>query len=85
MFRQKHWNPTAPTHLIALRDVGQLAPAPFRFRMTDNVHGFGQEFFVLNDLGERVFRLDGRAIRSRDIVSITDLDGPTSSAKSACV
>jgi len=43
--------------------------------MREKVLAFGDDFWIENDAGERVFRVDGKALRMRKTLKLEDLDG----------
>ena len=46
-----------------------------RYRMVAKLASFGDDFFIQNDQGERVFKVDGKAARIRDTVIFRDAHG----------
>lgn len=46
-----------------------------RFRMRQDLVSFGDDFWIENEAGDRVFRVDGKALRLRDTLDLLDVDG----------
>lgn len=46
-----------------------------RFQMRQKLLAFGDDFWVENENGERVFRVDGKAVRLRDTLDLEDAQG----------
>jgi uncharacterized protein YxjI len=46
-----------------------------RYQMRQKLISFGNDFWVENADGERVFRVDGKALRMRSTMDLEDLDG----------
>jgi uncharacterized protein YxjI len=46
-----------------------------RFQMRQKLLAFGNDFWVENEAGERVFRVDGKALRLRNTLDLEDADG----------
>jgi uncharacterized protein YxjI len=53
----------------------QVAPSRKRFRMVEKLASFGDDFFIQNDQGQRVFKVDGKALRLRDTLVFRDMEG----------
>jgi len=51
------------------------ATAGNRYRMVEKLVSFGDDFFIQNDLGQRVFKVDGKALRLRDTLYFRDMVG----------
>src|SRR5687768_18284110 len=63
MFRRRHqdvMDPAAPPMTAAPATAGN------RYRMVERMVSFGDDFWIQNDLGQRVFKVDGKALRIRD-------------------
>jgi uncharacterized protein YxjI len=60
--------PTAPPG-EAGEDLG------YRFRVRERLVAFGDDFYVENARGERVFWIDGKALRIRDTLLFKDMQG----------
>jgi uncharacterized protein YxjI len=58
----------------AMPSVG-AATTGTRYRMVEKLVSVGDDFFIQNDLGERVFEVDGKALRLRDTLYFRDIDG----------
>ncbi len=46
-----------------------------RYRMVEKMVSIGDDFFIQNDQGQRVFKVDGKALRLRDTLIFRDIDG----------
>ncbi len=46
-----------------------------RFQMRQKLISFGDDFWIQNEAGERVFRIDGKALRMRDTLDMEDAHG----------
>lgn len=46
-----------------------------RFRMRQRAFALGDDFWVENDAGERVFRVDGKLLRLRNTLDLEDVEG----------
>jgi len=51
------------------------AMASNRYRMVEKLAAFGDDFFIENDQGQRVFKVDGKAARLRDTTIFRDAQG----------
>ena len=46
-----------------------------RYRMVEKLASIGDDFFIQNDQGQRVLKVDGKALRMRDMVVFRDMQG----------
>ncbi len=46
-----------------------------RYRMVEKLVSIGDDFFIENDQGQRVFKVDGKALRMRDTLVFRDMQG----------
>jgi len=46
-----------------------------RYRMVEKLVSFGDDFWIQNDQGQRVFKVDGKAMRLRDTMIFRDVQG----------
>jgi uncharacterized protein YxjI len=46
-----------------------------RFQMRQKMVSFGDDFWIQNGAGDRVFRVDGKALRMRDTLDLEDAHG----------
>lgn len=46
-----------------------------KYRMREKLFSIGDDFWIENEVGERVFKVDGKALRLRDTLILQDLDG----------
>jgi uncharacterized protein YxjI len=54
----------------------EMAPAlGMRYRMTERLAAIGDDFYIQNDAGQRVFKVDGKALRMRDTLKFDDMRG----------
>ena len=51
------------------------APAGNRYLLREKLLSLGDDFWIENDRGERVFKVDDKVLRARDTVVIKDTDG----------
>ena len=54
---------------------GASAKASNRYRMVEKLAAFGDDFFIENEQGQRVFKVDGKAVRLRDTTIFRDAQG----------
>jgi uncharacterized protein YxjI len=72
MFRRRHQDvmePAAPPMTAVPSTAGN------RYRMVERMVSFGDDFWIQNDLGQRVFKVDGKALRIRDTMIFRDAHG----------
>ena len=70
MFRRRRMGgvadpPPAAAEPTPMPSVG-AAPLGHRYRMVEKLVSFGDDFYIQNDQGQRVFKVDGKALRLRD-------------------
>jgi uncharacterized protein YxjI len=53
----------------------QGAPGGTRYLLREKMLSFGDDFWIENDRGERIFKVDDKVLRVRDTVVIKDADG----------
>jgi uncharacterized protein YxjI len=51
------------------------APTGTRYLLREKLLSLGDDFWIENDRGERVFKVDDKVLRARDTVVIKDTDG----------
>ena len=51
------------------------APAGTRYLLREKLLSLGDDFWIENDRGERIFRVDDKVLRARDTVLIKDAHG----------
>ena len=51
------------------------APAGTRYLLREKMLSIGDDFWIENDRGERIFKVDDKVLRVRDTVIIKDADG----------
>jgi uncharacterized protein YxjI len=51
------------------------APAGTRYLLREKMLSFGDDFWIENDRGERIFRVDDKVLRVRDTVLVKDANG----------
>jgi len=50
-------------------------PEKNRYQMRQKLVAFGDDFYIENEHGQRVFRVDGKALRVRDTLNFRSMDG----------
>jgi uncharacterized protein YxjI len=48
-----------------------------RYQMRQKLVAFGDDFYIKNEAGQNVFKVDGKVLRVRDTLKIKDLQGNT--------
>ena len=56
-------------------DQPEEAPAGTRYLLREKLLSVGDDFWIENDRGERIFKVDDKVLRARDTVIIKDTDG----------
>ena len=56
-------------------DRPEEAPAGTRYQLREKLLSFGDDFWIENDRGERIFLVDDKVLRVRDTVVIKDAGG----------
>jgi uncharacterized protein YxjI len=56
-------------------DQPEEAPAGTRYLLREKLLTFGDDFWIENDRGERIFKVDDKVLRARDTVIIKNADG----------
>jgi uncharacterized protein YxjI len=51
------------------------APEFTRYQMRQKLVAFGDDFYIENEQGQRVFKVDGKALRVRDTLVFRDMQG----------
>ena len=46
-----------------------------RYQMRQKLIAFGDDFFIMNEAGQRVFKVDGKVLRVRDTLKFKDMQG----------
>ena len=54
---------------------GLRGAAGKRYRMVQRMVAFGDDFYIQDDQGARVFKVDGKAVRVRDTLVFSDMNG----------
>jgi uncharacterized protein YxjI len=52
-----------------------VAGAGNRYRMVERMVSFGDGFWIENEQGQRAFKVDGKALRLRDMLVFRDAQG----------
>jgi uncharacterized protein YxjI len=65
----------APPAAAPVAGTMAAATAGNRYRMVEKIAAFGDDFFIQNERGERVFKIDGKAARLRDTTIFRDAQG----------
>ena len=68
-------NPGAVTSGAAPEPAPDEQPTGTRFQMRQRLFAFGDDFDIENDRGERVFHIDGKALRLRAMLLFQDMQG----------
>jgi uncharacterized protein YxjI len=55
--------------------IAASGPLGNRYRMVEKMDSFGDDFWIQNDQGQRVFKVDGKALRVRDTLVFRDVSG----------
>ncbi len=58
-----------------LRGRHEEGPAPIRFMMREKLASIGDDFWIENEQGERVYKVNGKAMRLRETFVLEDLSG----------
>jgi uncharacterized protein YxjI len=69
MFRRSRTDRESATPIVSAAARGQ------RYRMVEKLASIGDDFFIQNDQGQRVVKVDGKALRLRDTLVFRDLQG----------
>ena len=57
------------------RRTGEPREKPTRYQMRQKLVAFGDDFYIENDAGQRVFKVDGKVLRVRDTLFFRDMQG----------
>ena len=57
------------------REARAGGPEATRYQMRQRMISIGDDYVIENDRGERVFKLDGKALRIRKTIRFEDMDG----------
>jgi uncharacterized protein YxjI len=68
-------DPAAPAAEPATTPSVRAATAGNRYQMVEKLVAFGDDFYIQNDQGQRVFKVDGKALRMRDTLVFRDMQG----------
>lgn len=63
-----------PAKPMPATSVGTSTPGN-RYRMVEKLVSIGDDFFIQDDNGQRVFKVDGKALRLRDTLMFRDMQG----------
>jgi uncharacterized protein YxjI len=66
---------TAPSLKPPSAEPGHVEATGNRYRMIEKLASIGDDFFIQNDQGQRVVKVDGKALRVRDLVVFRDMQG----------
>jgi uncharacterized protein YxjI len=67
--------PSPPAAAPTAMPSAGAAPIGTRYRMVEKLVSVGDDFFIQNDLGQRAFKVDGKALRLRDTLYFRDMEG----------
>jgi uncharacterized protein YxjI len=56
-------------------EVRQQAPTVNRYQMREKLVSIGDDYFIENERGQRVYKVDGKALRVRNTLILEDLHG----------
>ena len=56
-------------------EPGQAEATGTRYRMIEKLASVGDDFFIQNDQGQRILKVDGKALRMRDLLVFRDMQG----------
>lgn len=48
-----------------------------RYQMREKLIAFGDDFYIMNEAGQKVFKVDGKVLRIRDTLKFEDMQGNT--------
>ena len=57
------------------RRTGEPRAKSTRYQMRQKLVAFGDDFYIENDAGQRVFKVDGKVLRVRDTLFFRDMQG----------
>ena len=75
MFRNRRTGGAAAPPAPAADAPGDAAGAGSRYRMVEKMVAIGDDFWIQNDQGQRVYKVDGKALRIRDTLVFRDTQG----------
>ena len=61
--------------LLRGRHEERRGDEPVRYQMREKIFSIGDDYWIENNRGERVFKVDGKAVRVRETVLIKDVGG----------
>ena len=67
--------PSPPAAAPTAMPSAGAATTGTRYRMVEKLVSIGDDFFIQNDLGQRAFKVDGKALRLRDTLYFRDMEG----------
>jgi uncharacterized protein YxjI len=57
------------------RRTGEPRAQPTRYQMRQKLVAFGDDFYIENEAGQKVFKVDGKMLRVRDTLFFRDMQG----------
>jgi uncharacterized protein YxjI len=66
---------SAPSVRPVSTEPGRTEATGTRYRMIEKLASIGDDFFIQNDQGQRVVKVDSKALRMRDLVVFRDMQG----------
>jgi len=66
---------TTPSLKPVSAEPGPVEATGNRYRMIEKLASIGDDFFIQNDQGQRVVKVDGKALRMHDLVVFRDMQG----------
>jgi uncharacterized protein YxjI len=74
MLRRRRGEADEPA-AAATQPAASPSTAGNRYRMVEKLVSFGDDFWIENERGQRVFKVDGKALRARDTLIFRDTQG----------
>jgi uncharacterized protein YxjI len=74
MLRRRRGEADEPA-ATATQPAASPSTAGNRYRMVEKLVSFGDDFWIENGQGQRVFKVDGKALRARDTLIFRDTQG----------
>jgi uncharacterized protein YxjI len=74
MLRRRRGEADEPA-ATATQPAASPSTAGNRYRMVEKLVSFGDDFWIENERGQRVFKVDGKALRARDTLIFRDTQG----------
>jgi len=76
MFRDRRGREGATAQPVpTVEDEGAESATGHRYRMVEKLVSIGDDFWIQNDQGQRVYKVDGKVLRVRDTLFFRDIHG----------